>query len=93
LIWDDAKSVTADQAPDHVVGDGDLATPVQSILAADGRLFVRDGASFLVYDDALGAGTLAATVQTELGTTTDMVLLECEQDAECSGTCVNGTCM
>jgi hypothetical protein len=92
LIWDDATSLVDDQAADHTVGEGDLTEPTQAILAADERLYVRDGAGFRVYEDALGAGTLAATVDAGLGTTTDMVLLECQDDADCANSCVNGTC-
>jgi hypothetical protein len=92
LIWTDVKALVDDQAPDRVVGQGDLAGARQAILAADDRLFVRVADGFAVFADALGTPTLVATVDDQIENTRDMVLIECTADEECAGTCLNGLC-
>jgi hypothetical protein len=95
MIWLDVAGLAMDEAPDLVVGDGMLDGPAQAILGEDDSLYVRQSSAVLVFENATTAPQLAATLDADLDSPADMVLLECAPGHPCAGNgaCVHGTCV
>jgi hypothetical protein len=93
LIWD-TSGLANDQAPAATVGEGTLTSPTKAVLGADGRLYVLDGDALRIFDDAMGNGDLAVTIDSPVTSPDDLLLLECSSQMDCqSGTCTNGLCL
>jgi len=90
LLWRDVSLLGTDQSADATFSDAAIPDPRQVLLGAGDRMFVRHGAGACAVDASGSVPTVVSKVSA--ASPTDMQLVECAQDADCSGVCIDGRC-